>query len=270
VARIGKRFSTALVTGSSSGFGCALTKELLAEGVTVIGVCRNPDLFEAEGNYIPVVCDLSNQEAVECIINEIFDEYPKIDLVINNAGFGVLSELADCDYSVISKQYQVMLVAPTIIAARATQHFRDQSPKNIGYLVQVSSLAVDLPLPLMPVYNACKAGLSALSESLLLDAVDGRFRVVDLRLGDYNTGFSRHMEGRQEWNGVDLRAVMDAHHEKAPKVDHAVEELFRILNRGGNSVQRVGEFFQAKVAPLGPILLPRRLLRAFIRAYYRN
>ena len=124
----------------------------------------------------------------------------------------------------------------------------------------------------MPIYNACKAGLSALSESLMLDASgsDKKYTVVDFRPGDFNTNFAQRMTGRIEWNGADLREVMDRHHAQAPSVDVALKGFRRALLSSCSGTVRVGDFFQSKIAPLGPRLFSCRWLRAIIRFYYRS
>lgn len=270
MARLSDHFNTALVTGVSSGLGLAFARMLLAEGVTVVGVSRHPDIPEAPVGFRPWPLDLSDSAALAPALDQIFAAHPEIDLVINNAGFGVLSHLEAMTAQAIHAQYAVMLSAPTMISARAIQAFKARSIR--GCLVNVSSLAVELPLPLMPVYNASKAALSALSESLILDACEDAvgYRVIDFRPGDFNTNFAERMVGRIEWNGVDLRAVMDRHHAQAPGVERAVKGLRKALLGKRSGRVRVGDFFQARLAPFGPRLLPARWIRALIRWYYRN
>ncbi|MEM1223183.1 MAG: SDR family NAD(P)-dependent oxidoreductase [Verrucomicrobiota bacterium] len=261
-----ERFPTAVVTGPSSGLGFAFTKMLLEEGVAVLGVSRQPDVFPNEPGYEPITCDLSNVAHVKSVFKEIFQREHPVSLVINNAGYGVLEMLAEMDFEKIQHQYQVMLEAPTIISSLSTKHF---AKNGHGCLVNVSSLAVELPLPLMSVYNTTKAGLSALSESLILEELENRFTVIDFRPGDFNTPFAAQMEGEVHWNGINLREVMDDHHASAPDVSLAVEGLRRALIRNRSGVVRVGNFFQARIAPLGRFL-PRHWLRWLIRQYYKR
>lgn len=270
MAELSKQFRTALVTGASSGLGLAFTQMLLENGIRVIGLSRNPEIDGVSGDYAPVPMDLSDLATLPEKLDRLFLENPEIDLVINNAGYGILSHLEEMSDAQIEAQYAVMLGAPTMIAQRAIKAFKTSG--RGACLVNVSSLAVELPLPLMPIYNACKGGLSALSESLLLDAsgTSATYRVIDFRPGDFNTNFAERMEGRVDWNGIDLRAVMDHHHSVAPTVGLATEGLHRALLLEKSGRVRVGDFFQSKVAPLGPRLFPSRWIRALIRWYYRR
>jgi short-subunit dehydrogenase len=124
----------------------------------------------------------------------------------------------------------------------------------------------------MSVYNACKGGLSALSQSLMLDAsgADKPYKVIDFRPGDFNTNFAARMKGRVHWNGVDLREIMDRHHACAPDESIAIRALHRALLSNVSETVRTGDFFQSKIAPFGPRLLSLRLLRRVIRAYYKR
>lgn len=270
MAPLARQYRKVLITGPNSGIGLAFTGMLLEAGLPVLGLSRHPELPFAHENYTPIQCDLSDHNQLAAALDQVFEDHPEIDLVINNAGFGVLGELAEMSETLIEAQYAVMLVAPTLIAKRALQVF--DSADRAGCLVNVSSLATELPIPMMPVYNACKAGLSGLSDSLALD-LSGRASksvVIDFRPGDFNTNFAARMEGRSDWNGVDLRTVMDRHHAEAPPAEAAVDALRNALLRRRSGRVRVGAFFQARLAPLGPRLLPAGWLRALTRCYYRR
>ena len=266
MGRLSEYYPVAIVTGASSGLGNAFAQMLLDAGVHVFGVSRRPDVFPGIANYEPVVCDLSDLNAVEAVILRILSEHSEVQLVINNAGYGVLDDLGAMSAADVERQYAVLLTAPALIASAAVRHFKK---RGMGCLVNVSSLAVELPLPLMSIYNSSKAGLSGLSKSLMLDEVDDQYKVIDFRPGDFNTSFAERMEGQLKWNGVDLRAVMDRHHAVAPKVGLAVEGLRRALLRQASGIVRVGDFFQSRIAPMG-VLLPWRWLLRIIRRYYQQ
>jgi len=270
VGRLKEQYKTALVTGASSGLGLAFTRHLLGEGIAVIGLSRSPAIDDAPEHYYPVSLDLSDVGKLHEVLVELFQKYPDIDLVVNNAGFGVLEHLQSQAAAEIEAQYAVMLGAPTALAARALAHFEERDIR--GCLVNVSSLAVELPLPLMPVYNACKGGVSALSQSLILDASGSKktYTVIDFRPGDFNTNFAQRMAGRVDWNGVDLRAVMERHHAEAPGVAMAVRAFDRAVSRAVSGTVRTGTFFQARIAPLGSRLFSHRWIQAIIRRYYRT
>lgn len=260
-------FPSALVTGSSSGLGLAIAEMLVEAGVQVVGVSRQPGELAGHPLFEHWPCDLSASADLNRLCQSVFEAHPEVTLVINNAGFGVLDRLERMPVESIADQYEVMLLAPTLVARAAVAHFRTVGG---GCVVNVSSLAAELPLPLMPVYNACKAGLSALSQSMILELGNqSELQVIDFRPGDFRTAFASRMTGQVDWDGVDLRAVMDRHHAIAPDVTVALKGLRRALLGRRSGVVRVGKFFQARIAPWGR-LLPGRLLLRIIRSYYKH
>lgn len=270
MGQLNEQYRKALVTGASSGLGEGFTRMLVEEGIFVIGLSRKPALSLSRQIYEPFACDLSSLSSVKAALDDVFARHEDIDLVINNAGFGVLGELSAMTDDSIEAQYAVMLLAPVWVARRALRAFKKNGQR--GCLVNVASLASELPIPLMPVYNSCKAGLSGLSDSLALDLAGsaGTTKVVDFRPGDFRTPFAARMEGEVAWNGLNLRAIMDRHHRNAPPVARAVADLKRTLRSPASGRVRTGSFFQAVLAPWGARLLPASWLRRLIRFYYRH
>ena len=264
---LAERYPVALITGASAGLGLATARMLLEQGVQVIGLSRNAGVLEEHPDYTHISCDLSDLADVERVCAELWQQYPQLNLVINNAGYGILSELDNLQPAAIKSQYAVLLMAPSLLARAAVAQFKS---KGEGCLVNVASLATELPLPLMPIYNASKSGLSALSQSLQLDLFDmPNCRVIDFRPGDFNTQFAHNMQGEVSWNGINLRKVMDQHHASAPDASVAVQALQRALSGRRSGIVRVGSFFQARIAPLGRFL-PWRLLQRLICQYYKR
>ncbi|MGC6456475.1 MAG: SDR family NAD(P)-dependent oxidoreductase [Coraliomargaritaceae bacterium] len=266
---LNQKYKRALVTGSSAGIGLALSKMLLNEGVAVIGMSRQPDRAIDDSRYHPVPFDLSDTSGLPNKMNAILKAFPDIDLIINNAGFGIVNRLEEADPEEVLEQYAVMLEAPTLIAGLAIRHFKK---RGIGCLLNISSLASEIPIPLMPVYNASKAGLSALSDSLMLDAEGDHacYSVIDVRPGDFKTEFASRMKGEADWNGVDLRAILDRHHAEAPEVSSVINPILKALYDGKNRRLRVGTFFQTVVGSLGARVLPGSIGRWLIRDYYKK
>ncbi len=264
-----QKYKCALVTGSSTGLGLALSKMLIEEGITVVGMSRKPEQPSLGSNYHPVSFDLSNVDKLPSQVETIFKEFPNIDIVINNAGFGILSRLEALNAEQVHKQYAVMLEAPTLITASAISHFQKQ---QTGCLMNISSMAVEVPIPLMPIYNAAKAALSALSDSLMLDASgdDARYSVIDVRPGDFKTKFADNMQGDAHWNGVNLRAILDKHHAEAPDVQSAIAPIRKALLEGKSRRLRVGTFFQTVMGCLGAHTLPSAISRQIIKSYYKK
>jgi uncharacterized protein len=271
------RYRTALVTGASAGLGRAFTLMLLAEGVQVWGTARSAARLApltTDPRFSPVVMELEDAAATRSAYEAASAAAGGFDLVINNAGYGVFGPFTEESFDVWERQLRVMLVQPLRVAHLALQEFR---ARDRGTLVNVASLAVEFPLPYMSGYNTVKAGLSAFSESLLVETAGTGVSVIDFRPGDYRTDFNRTMS--QSSSRAPATAglaphltrvwrTLESNLESAPTVERGAEDLRRALRRGANGIVRSGSWFQARLAPVVMGWLPSSLRRAVRWRYF--
>ncbi|HXA80294.1 MAG TPA: SDR family NAD(P)-dependent oxidoreductase [Opitutaceae bacterium] len=269
-AKVSDLYRTAFVTGASSGLGAAFVGMLLADGVRVWGTARDPARLAARENFFPVVLDLADPAAAEKNFLHAADAAGgAFDLVIHNAGYGVFGPFAATDFAVWQAQLDAMLPATLRLAHAA---LRPMIARRRGCLVNVSSLAAELPLPFMSGYNVTKAGLSAFSESLAFETRGTGVKVIDFRPGDYRTPFNQAMQrSHAEPSAIEARAWrrLEANLLAAPLPARAAADLRGALLCGRSGTIRSGSFFQARLAPLFARLAPPALLRAALRSYYR-
>jgi short-subunit dehydrogenase len=272
MGRLSQVHGTAFISGASAGLGRAFTQMLLAEGVQVWGTSREPsrlaDLALANsGAFFPVALDLADRaSAARAFSSAAAAAGGDFDLVVNNAGYGVFGEFAALDSSVWRAQLDGMLGTVLELSHAA---FRSMRGRDRGCLVHVSSLAAEFPLPYMSGYNVAKAGLSALSESLMFESRGSGVRVIDFRPGDYKTDFNRTMQKEPQtaatigaWN------ALDAMFAAAPPPERAARDLRSALLARRQGVVRSGSFFQARLAPLGARLLPAAWRRSATARYF--
>lgn len=267
-------YRTALVTGGAEGLGRAIARMLAAEGLRVWATSRRIERLdglaaEAGGAIRPLRLSLEEPASVDLAYAQAVEEADgAIDLVVNNAGYGVFGEFAAVSAEEWEKQVAAMLGGSLRLAHRAWSQWRKSG--RPGGLVNVSSLAAEFPLPFMAGYNAVKAGLSALSESLIMEARGTPVVVIDFRPGDYRTGFNaaiRPQAGSATVQGVWRR--LDAMIAAAPDPARAAVHLRRALRRNRSGVVRSGTWFQAAVAPAAARFLPERLKRALTARYFQ-
>jgi short-subunit dehydrogenase len=266
--RVSDLYRTAFVTGASTGLGRAFTRMLLDEGVKVWGTSRDArrlaDLVKAEpALFHPLALDLKDTAAVETTLRAADRAAGGFDLIINNAGFGVFAEFAYVDFATWQEQLDVMLTQPARICHLALEGMLE---RHRGALVNISSLAVEFPLPFQSAYNIAKAGLTALNESLMIETVDTGVIVVDFRPGDYRTDFDGSVRRPQSLFSPRMTrawAAFEAMMKSGPKPAHAAAALRRALLRRRSGTVRTGRFFQAVAAPfltrLGSLDLKRRI-----------
>ena len=264
---------TALVTGASTGIGRAIAEMLLNEGVRVWGTSRDkarlaPLVDAYPGLFTPIVLDLRNTALLEANYRFIDHVADGIDLVVNNAGFGVFAEFTEPEFTVWEEQLQVMLVQPARLAYRAARSMR---LRGHGAIVNISSLATEFPLPFQPAYNVAKAGLSALSESLMVEFHRTSIVIFDVRPGDYRTDFESSVRRPQENMSDRMQrawAAFETMMRSGPPPEHLARVLHRALLRDRGGTIRVGRPFQAKIAPFLVRFAPLPLKRYFLARYF--
>ena len=189
--RVSTLHRTAFVTGASTGLGRAFTEMLLAEGVRVWGTSRDPVRLGSvasahPGAFTPVALDLRDAAAAIATFRAMDRDAGGFDLLVNNAGYGAFGEFATAEFESWRDQLEVMLVNTAALAHAALPGMLE---RRRGALVNISSLAAEFPLPFQPAYNMAKAGLTALSESLMIETRGTGVVVLDVRPGDYRTDF---------------------------------------------------------------------------------
>lgn len=270
-ARVSDLYRTAFVTGASGGLGRAFADMLLAEGVQVWGTARDVSrLVPARAGFSPVALDLANADvALRAFAGAAENAGGAFDLVIQNAGYGAFGEFAATDFTVWQAQLEAMLLTTARLSHAALGAMRGR-PR--GCLVHVASLATEFPLPFMSGYNVAKAGLSALSESLIFETRGTAVTVIDFRPGDYRTAFNQAMQPASAATANPRLArawqALEANLQSAPDPERAAADLRLALLSGQRGVVRSGSFFQARLAPFFARLVPGAVRRAVIARYF--
>jgi len=256
----------ALVTGVSAGLGRAFAEKLRAEGVEVWGTAR--DVARVPAGIRPLALDLGDAASVAACIRQAHAEAPALDLLVNNAGAGAFFALEDFPEDDLERQWRVLLHGPAALTRGFYGAFRS---RRRGMVVNVTSLAGDYPIPFMSAYSGAKAGLSAFTRTLMLEAEGSGVTVVDLRPGDYATGFNDAMAGFRSVVRRDALAAREAcvaHVASGPKPDKAAADLWRAVRRGKSGVVCTGDVWQAGLGPLLARFAPEAVVRAYLKRYY--
>jgi len=262
-----------LITGASSGIGL-LTARLLCDcGHQVWGTSRDPARLPVLEGFHPVALDLNDDASIGAGFDAALREAGQLDVLINNAGAGVFGPLEAFSSEELHRQFQTLVVGPQRLIGLALPAMRQ---RNEGLIINVSSLAGELPVPFLAAYSASKAALSTLSEGLNLELSHTAIRVVDVRPGDFATQFhraTRRLEGELAADyapnlEIAWRAI-DRNMSRAPDPQLVADVIVSIVEgRIRRPVVAVGDFFQARIAPY----LARRSARAWVqwglRAYY--
>jgi NAD(P)-dependent dehydrogenase (short-subunit alcohol dehydrogenase family) len=158
---------TWFITGTSSGFGRHLTELLLERGDRVAATLRNPrrldDLAAKYGDRLWVRdLDVTDTAAMRRVVDEAFADLGRIDVIISNAGYGLLGAAEELGDDQIDRQLATNLVAPIQLARAVTPHLRAQGG---GRFLQVSSMGGHLTFPGFSMYHTSKWGVEGFFDS---------------------------------------------------------------------------------------------------------
>jgi uncharacterized protein len=160
-------FSSALVTGASSGIGESMVRLLGASGVPQVVVARRrgrlEELAATYSNIEVLAADLSTAEGLQAVAQRVASEAEPIDLLVNNAGFGTSGMFYELDPDRLEQEVMLNVAALTRLSRAA---LGVMVPRGSGHLLNVSSVVSFQPAPKLAVYAATKAYVTSLTESL--------------------------------------------------------------------------------------------------------
>jgi short-subunit dehydrogenase len=164
----------AIVTGASGGIGEATARALSAAGYRVFGTYRRPPATRlAEVEYL--ACDVTNDEAVENAVGQVLAKAGRVDLLINNAGVGLVAGAEESSVEQAKSLFDVNLFGVFRMTKAVLPTMRRQGS---GRIVNISSVLGLIPAPFMALYAASKHALEGYSESLDHEIRGSGVRVV--------------------------------------------------------------------------------------------
>lgn len=175
---------TAIVTGASSGIGEATARALSAEGATVALLARREDrltgLAAELGRASVHPVDVTDDDALHAAVDAVAEQHGAVDVLVNNAGFGVWGPAADADVADWRKVVDINLTGVLSTTHAALSHLARAAvgPRGVADVVTISSVAGrTVPTPASNVYAATKHGVGAFSEALRQEYAEQHVRV---------------------------------------------------------------------------------------------
>lgn len=189
---------TWFITGISSGLGLAITLQLLLQGDRLIGTVRNHQPVQALVAEYPdalsvLELDLSLTDSVEAVVTNAFRDAGRIDVVVNNAGYGLFGPVEGLSTDQIINQINTNLLGPVLVTRAALPFLRQQGG---GKVIAISSYGGQATHPGASLYHASKWGLEGFFESLSKEVASFGISVNILEPGSARTAF-RSTAGEQ-------------------------------------------------------------------------
>ena len=187
--------NVAIVTGASKGIGKAIAETLAKEGATVVLAARNAELLSKVqenisaigGHAVAIPTDVTSENAVKNLMIETNKRFNRIDILINNAGVGVFSNVVDMNIDDYEAMMNINLKGVFLCSRGVLPTMMKQKR---GEIINIASLAGKNSFVGGSVYSATKWGLIGFARSLMLEVRDHNIRVVTICPGSVNTNFS--------------------------------------------------------------------------------
>lgn len=177
------------ITGSSRGLGRSLADAVLANGDQVAATARNTkqldDLIEKyPGQIRAIELDVTNYLQINEAVKEAISHFGRIDVLVNNAGFGIIGAAEAYSDEQVRNQLETNLYAPIALSRAVLPYMRKQ---RSGHILQISSAGGRSGNPGLAMYSAAKFGLGGFSEALAKEVAPLGIRVTSIEPGGFRT-----------------------------------------------------------------------------------
>jgi 3-oxoacyl-[acyl-carrier protein] reductase len=181
----------AIVTGSTKGIGLAIAERMINEGAAVVVSSSTASDVESMAERlgdlaVGIPCDVADPDACQRLVDEAIERLGRLDVLVNNAGLGIIKPLPEMTVAEWRAQVDVNLGGVFYLSKAALPHL---SASGDGFIINVGSLAGRNPFGGGTGYNASKFGLVGMSEAMMLDVRHSDVRVSIVMPGSVNTGF---------------------------------------------------------------------------------
>ncbi|MFD2200917.1 SDR family NAD(P)-dependent oxidoreductase [Shivajiella indica] len=200
-----------IITGTASGFGKAAAEKLVAKGHVVYGgdinVEGNAYLNKIGGHSLEM--DVTNDSQVRAGIERIILEQGRIDVLINNAGYGEFATIENISIDDLKHQFDVNVFGYARLQQAVLPYMRKQ---RSGRIIIVSSVIGKFSLPMLGWYASTKHAVEGMADALRQEVAQFDIEVVKIQPGAANTGFGATAFARLEQSYIpdDYRAIIDA------------------------------------------------------------
>ena len=208
---------TWFITGASSGFGEALADCVLAQGGRVVATFRKAGQateFTAKdaARTLGVVCDVTNEPQVKTAVADAIARFGRLDVVVNNAGYGSLGSIEEVPAEEVHRQFDVNVFGALHVLRAVLPQLRQQ---RSGHVLNITSIGGLKTFPGVGVYNASKFALEAIGESLSQQVGPLGIKVTNIEPSGFRTKWAgesatfaeTHIDDYQATVGENLRGI---------------------------------------------------------------
>ena len=279
-----------LITGASAGIGAAIACRLASDGYRVFGTTRRlanlekapPDLAAAMAEAAPssataprypvrfVELDVTKPESVQKCVNQVITEAGRIDVLINNAGYGTFGPVEELPVEMAQKLFDTTVFGPLRMIQAIAPAMRQ---RRQGLVINITSIAGRVVIPFQSHYSAAKAALEALTIGLRQELRPFGVSVAILEPSDINTRFNdvtefspltetAYRQTEPCWKAIAENLP------KAPPPSVVAAKVSSILRHKKQKVMYTCGIVLQRAAPIVLRNLPKRMELAITRLFY--
>ncbi len=179
------------ITGTSQGFGKELVHAALKRGDFVVATSRTPDkvrseFFQDKDRLLALSLDLRNRAQINTAVNQAISQFGRIDVLVNNAGYGLLGAIEEVTDEEIADIYEINVFGLLRVTRAVLPYLRKQQS---GHIVNISSILGLIGCPGGGLYSSTKFAIAGLSESLALEVEPFGVHVTIVEPGPFRTDF---------------------------------------------------------------------------------
>ncbi|MNS28759.1 putative oxidoreductase SadH [compost metagenome] len=186
---------TIFITGASSGIGRTTVKHFAERGWNVAATMRSPEQeteFITLDNVLVLRLDVEKEATIQSALAEATQRFGKIDVLLNNAGYGTMGLIEAATDEQIRRQFEVNVFGLIRMTKAMLPHFRSNQQ---GLLINISSMGGKVTFPTMSLYHASKFAVEGFSESVSYELASQNIKVKLIEPGAIKTDFGgRSME----------------------------------------------------------------------------
>ena len=176
-----------LVTGASSGIGKAAAKLFFEKGYVVYGTSRR-EAVESSDGIAMLKLDVTDDASVQDCVQQVLQREGQIDVLVNNAGYGIAGAVEDTSAEEVKSQLETNLVGLHRMCAAVLPVMRRQGG---GKIINISSVAGFIAIPYQAFYSVSKYAVEGYSRALRNEVAQFGIRVTIVQPGDTKTGFTK-------------------------------------------------------------------------------
>ncbi len=259
-----------LITGASSGIGKCTADHLATKGYQVYGTSRHPDSCPGIKNGFMIKMDVRDTASVKEAIAHIVEKEGHIDVLVNNAGFGIGGAIEETSTEMVKALFDTNFFGICRVLQEVLPVMKRQAQ---GLIINISSIGGIIGLPFQGIYSASKFAVEGFSEALYKELSSTGIKVVLIEPGDFKTEFTANRQNIKTENSADdfQRSLNVIEHDEQNgqpplKIAYLIE---KIINTPTPRLRYAVGALDQKLSIFLKKILPNRWFDQIIMSYYK-